>query len=150
LTAQRLRLAKVAAPQLEALLGLSHSLTLDEGLKHLIELRSSQINGCAYCLDMHWKDARAGGEPEERLYSLDAWRESPLYTDRERAALALCEAMTVIVDGEVPDPVWDTAAKHFDDSELAQLVFAVATINTWNRLNIAVRTPAGTYRPAQR
>lgn len=146
----RMQLLKVAHPQLQALLALEHSITLDESLSHLVKIRASQINGCAFCLDMHWKDARAAGEPEDRLYGLDAWRESPLYDDRERAALALCEAMTLITDGHVPDAIWDEAARRFDEEELAQLLFSIGTINLFNRLNIAVRTPSGTYRPAAR
>ncbi len=145
--APRIRMMKVAQPQVQAMLALEGSITLDESVRHLVQIRASQINGCAYCLDMHWKDARAAGEPEERLYSLDIWRESPLYDDRERAALALCEAMTLITGG-VSDGVWEEAARHFDEPELAQLVFAIAAINLWNRLNITVRNPPGTYRPA--
>ena len=112
----------------------SSSVELDHGLRLLIEIRASQINGCAFCLDMHWKDARAAGEPEERLYMLGAWRESPLYGERERAALELCEAMTEIAGRGVPDEVWERAAAAFGAEELAQLVFAIAVINTWNRL----------------
>jgi AhpD family alkylhydroperoxidase len=146
----RLELGKLARPQYQAMAALEASITLDESLKELVKLRASQINGCAYCLDMHWKDARAGGEPEERLYGLDAWRESPLYSERERAALALCEAMTLIAGSHVPDDVWDRAAALFDPEELAQLVFAITTINAWNRLAITVRTPPGTYQPRAR
>jgi AhpD family alkylhydroperoxidase len=146
----RLDLGKLARPQYQAMAALEASITLDESLKELVKLRASQINGCAYCIDMHWKDARAGGEPEERLYGLDAWRESPLYSERERAALALCEAMTLIAGSHVPDDVWDRAAAVFDPEELAQLVFAIAAINTWNRLAITVRTPPGAYQPPAR
>src|SRR5579863_3205536 len=95
----------------------SRSLDLDHGLRHLIEIRASQINRCAFCLDMHWKDARAAGESEERLYMLSAWRESPLYSDSERAALALCEAVTQLASGGVPDEVWEPAREHFDDDD---------------------------------
>jgi len=142
----RMQLRTVARPQIEALIALEHSIKLDETLTHLVKVRASQINGCAFCLDMHWKEARAAGERDERLYGLDAWRESPLYDDRERAALALCEAVTLITDGHVPDPVWDDAARHFDEAELGQLIFSIGTINLFNRLNITVRTPPGTYR----
>jgi AhpD family alkylhydroperoxidase len=117
------------------------------GPRHLVKVRASQINGCAFCLDMHWLDARADGESEVRLYSLDAWRESALYSDGERAALALCEAMTRLDDGHVPDAVWEAAAAHFDEEELAELVFAIAAINTWNRLMIASRAQPGHYTP---
>src|SRR5690349_6941943 len=98
----RLELTKVARPQYQAMVALERSITLDESVKELVKLRASQVNGCAYCIDMHWKDARAHGEPEERLYGLDGWEESPLYSDRERAALALCEAMTLIAGSHVP------------------------------------------------
>jgi AhpD family alkylhydroperoxidase len=121
---------------------------LEESLLHLIKLRASQINGCAYCLDMHWKDLRAIGETEQRLYSLDAWRECPYYTDRERAALAWTEAVTRITDGHVPDSVYDKVRPQFGEKELSYLTLAVAAINAWNRLSIAARTLPGTYQPA--
>ena len=118
---------------------------LEHNLLELIKLRASQINGCAFCIDMHWKDARAAGETEERLYALDAWRESPLYDERERAALELCEAMTLITEGQVPDEVWEPASEVLGD-EVAQVVFAVAAINTWNRLMITTRAEPGHYQ----
>ncbi len=121
---------------------------LEESLLHLIKLRTSQINGCAYCLDMHWKDLRAVGETEQRLYSLDAWRECPYYTDRERAALAWTEAVTRITDGHVSNEVFEEVRPEFDEKELSNLTLAVAAINTWNRLSIAARTTPGTYQPA--
>lgn len=114
-----------------------------------MQLRASQINGCAYCLDMHWKDLRAAGDNEQRLYSLDAWRECPYYSDRERAALAWAEAVTRVADGHVPDEVYNATAAHFSEKELADLTLAVATINAWNRLSIAARLRPGTYQPAQ-
>ncbi len=120
---------------------------LERPLLLLVQLRASQINGCAYCLDMHWKDLRAIGESEQRLCSLDAWRECPYYTDRERAALAWTEAVTLIA-GHVPDAVYDEVRPLFSDKELADLTFAVATINVWNRLSIAARVVPGTYQPA--
>src|SRR5579863_5834736 len=107
----------------------SRSLDLDHGLRHLIEIRASQLNGCAFCLDMHWKDARAAGETEERLSMIPAWDESPLFHDRERAALALTEAMTVISDNHVPDELWEDVSEHFTAEELAQIVFAITTVN---------------------
>ncbi|HMF65195.1 MAG TPA: carboxymuconolactone decarboxylase family protein [Edaphobacter sp.] len=119
------------------------------GLLHLIKLRVSQINGCAFCLDMHWKDLRASGEDEQRLYSLDAWRESPYYSERERAALAWAEALTLITNGHVPDAVYEQMQPHFNEKELADLTYAVITINAWNRLAISSRTPPGTYQPAK-
>jgi AhpD family alkylhydroperoxidase len=127
---------------------------LDEGLRLLVKLRASQINGCAYCIDMHWKELRALGENEQRLYSLDAWRECPYYSDRERAALAWTEAVTLISEDRVPDAVYDAVRPHFAEKELADLTLEVVAINGWNRLNIAARTEPGTYQhraaPAQR
>jgi AhpD family alkylhydroperoxidase len=114
----------------------------------LVQLRASQINGCAYCIDMHWKDLFANGEQEQRLYSLDAWRECPYYTERERAALTWAEAVTVIAGAHVPDAVYREVQPHFTEKELADLTFAVATINAWNRLSIAGRLIPGTYQPA--
>ena len=122
---------------------------LEHGLLHLVKLRASQVNGCAYCIDMHWKDARAAGETEQRLYGLDAWREAPYYTDRERAALAWTEAVTLLHDGHVPDAAYDAARSHFGEKELADLTWAVAAINAWNRVAIASRSEVGTYRPGQ-
>lgn len=146
----RYRYAKTSAAGFQAMLGLEeylHSCGLEEPLLHLIKLRASQINGCAYCLDMHWKDLRAIGETEQRLYSLDAWEESPFYSERERAALEWTEAVTRVADGHVPDAVYDRVRPHFSDKELADLTFAIATINAWNRLNVAARTESGTYQP---
>src|SRR5687768_11999758 len=117
-------------------------------LLHMVKLRASQLNGCAYCIDMHWKDARAGGESEQRLYGLDAWEESPYYTDRERAALRWTEAVTNVQDGHVPDAVYDAVRSHFSEQELVDLTWAVAAINAWNRLAIAMRAPAGAYNRA--
>jgi AhpD family alkylhydroperoxidase len=129
-----------------AMVRLESSIELEDRLHHLLSLRASQINGCAFCIDMHWKDARAAGELEERLYSLDAWRESPVYDRRERAALELCEAMTLISEGHVPDGVWEQASDALGE-ELAQVVFAIAAINTWNRLMITTRAEPGHYEP---
>ena len=144
--------AKVAPGVYQAMLGLEtylHQSGLELPLLHLIKLRASQVNGCAYCIDMHWKDLRAIGETEQRLYGLDAWRESPYYTDRERAALAWTEAVTRITDGHVPDHVYGEVHPHFSEKELADLTLAIATINAWNRLAIASRTEPGTYQPAK-
>ena len=143
---------KVAPGVFDAMIGLSNYLRktgLEESLVNLICLRASQINGCAYCIDMHWKDLRAANESEQRLYGLDAWQESPYYTDRERAALAWTEAVTNIHDGHVPDEVYEQARKFFPEKELADLTMAVTVINGWNRLNIAARTVAGTYQPGK-
>jgi AhpD family alkylhydroperoxidase len=120
---------------------------LEESLLHLVRLRASQINGCAYCLDMHWKDLIVLGEREQRLYSLDAWRECPWYSDREQAALAWTEAVTLVASGQVPDAVYEQARAHLSEKELADLTLAVATINAWNRLSIAARLTPGTYQP---
>jgi AhpD family alkylhydroperoxidase len=122
---------------------------LEEALLTLIDLRASQINGCAYCLDMHSKDLRAMGDTEQRLYSLEAWRECPYYTDRERAALEWTEALTLITKGRVSDEVYDRVRKHFNEKELSDLSLAVVAINGWNRLNIAARTVPGDYKPGQ-
>ena len=122
---------------------------LEESLLRLMFLRTSQINGCAYCLDMHWKDLRANGENEQRLYSLDAWRESPFYTDRERAALRWTEAVTLITSGHVPDKVYEEVRPHFSEKELSDLTLAVVAINGWNRMNIAARIVPGDYQPAR-
>jgi AhpD family alkylhydroperoxidase len=141
---------QAAAEPYAALLRLDESIEVEQPLRELVKVRASQLNGCAFCIDMHWKDARALGESEQRLYMLDAWRESPLYDDRERAALALCEAMTLVSEGQVPDDVWNDAAAAFDEDELAQLVYAIATINTWNRLAITARSEPGRYRSRHR
>ena len=120
---------------------------LEHPLLELVKMRASQLNGCAYCLDMHSKDARAAGETEQRLYLLDAWREVSLYSERERAALEWTEALTNIADGRVPDAVYALAREHFSEEELVNLALAVVAINGWNRLSIAFRAGAGNYRP---
>ncbi len=122
---------------------------LDHKFVHLLKLRASQMNGCAFCIDMHSIDARAAGETEQRLYALNAWREAPFFTDRERAGLAWIEAITLVSETHVPDDVYDEARRHFSDKEICDLTFIASTINAWNRLAIASRTPAGTYRPAR-
>lgn len=143
--AGRMRLVEQAPKRLMgAMIRFQASIELDERVHNLLSLRASQVNGCAFCIDMHWKDARAAGETEERLYSLDAWRESPFYDARERAALELCEAMTLLTEGHVPDEVWERASDSLGE-ELAQVVFAVAAINTWNRLMITTRAEPGHY-----
>lgn len=146
----RLRYAKAAPGVYKAMLGLETYVNesgLERNLLDLVRLRASQINGCAFCLDMHWKDLRAEGENEQRLYSLDAWRETPFYTERERAALAWTEAVTLVTDGHVPDEVYEQACRHFSEKELADLTLAIIAINGWNRLNVAFRTVPGTYEP---
>jgi AhpD family alkylhydroperoxidase len=148
----RLSYAKAAPGVYDAMDALERYLKdsgLDERLLLLIQLRASQINGCAYCLDMHWKDLMAIGESEQRLYSLDAWRECPYYTDRERAALEWTEAVTLIAKDHVPDAVYEAARRQFSEKELCDLTLAAAAINAWNRLAIASRTVPGAYQPAK-
>jgi AhpD family alkylhydroperoxidase len=124
--------------------------TMDPSLFELVKLRASQINGCAYCIDMHYKDARARGETEERLYMLGAWREASVYSEAERAALALTDAITLIADDHVPADVEAAARDQFDERAYAALVFTVATINTWNRLAITSHSVPGVYQPKVR
>jgi AhpD family alkylhydroperoxidase len=130
----------------QSLIAISTSVTasgLEPSLIELVKTRTSQINGCAFCLHMHTAEARAKGETEERLYLLDAWREAPAYTDRERAALGWTEALTVITEGHAPDAAYDEARRHFSESELAMLTSAIVAINAWNRIAIGYRlTPA--------
>jgi AhpD family alkylhydroperoxidase len=140
--AQEAQKAMYALEQYIAACGLEHSLI------HLLKMRASQINGCAYCIDMHSKDARALGETEQRLYELDAWRETPFYTDKERAALAWTEAITLVSETRVPDSVYEEVRKYFNEKEIVDLTFVVTTINAWNRLAIALRAVPGHYRPA--
>jgi AhpD family alkylhydroperoxidase len=121
---------------------------LDQKLVHLVKARASQMNGCAFCIDMHTKDARARGETEQRIYALNAWRETPFFTDRERAALAWAEAVTR-VDGGVPDPVFEEASGQFTEKELVDLTWAVEAINGWNRVAISFRAVPGSYQPAK-
>jgi AhpD family alkylhydroperoxidase len=144
----RLRMARLTPDMYQEFIafGHRHEGGVEPLLAELVKLRASQINHCAFCLDMHYKDARALGETEERLYMLPAWREASVYSERERAALALTEAITELTDGYVPDDVYDAAAKVFDEKELATVIWLVAIINTWNRLNVTTRNPAGSYR----
>jgi AhpD family alkylhydroperoxidase len=121
---------------------------LEKSLLELVKVRASQINGCAYCLDMHTKDARALGESEQRIYMLNAWRESPFYSERERAALAWTEAVTLVTDG-VPDSVFEEVRTQFNEQELVSLTWAITTINAWNRIAISFRAVPGEYQPAQ-
>ena len=146
LGARRIAMDQLAPRPFAEMLRLEKAIDLDERVRHLVTVRASQVNGCAFCIDMHWKEARAAGESEDRLYSLDAWRESPLYSARERAALALCEAVTLIADSQVPDEAWDAAAAEFEPGELSHLVFAITAINDWNRLVISARLEPGSYR----
>ena len=146
----RLNIGAVSPAAYRAMLGLEkfiHESSIEPKLAHLLKMRASQINGCAYCLDMHSKDARASGETEQRLYGLDAWREAPYYNDRERAALEWIESLTLVTDGHVPDEVYDRARKQFSERELVELAIVAVAINGWNRLAIAFRSEAGTYQP---
>ncbi len=120
---------------------------LENSLLELIKLRASQINGCAYCIDMHTKDARANGETEQRLYGLSAWREAPFYTERERAALLWTETVTLVSETHIPDDVYEAARKLFDEKEIVDLTMAIIAINGWNRLAIGFRTVPGSYQP---
>ncbi|HTL44378.1 MAG TPA: carboxymuconolactone decarboxylase family protein [Vicinamibacterales bacterium] len=122
---------------------------LEHRLLELVKTRASQINGCAYCIDMHTKDARAEGETEQRLYGLSAWRETPFYTDRERAALEWAEALTLISENDVPDSLYEAVRQHFSETELVNLSMAIITINGWNRLAIPFRSVPGSYQRKQ-
>jgi AhpD family alkylhydroperoxidase len=148
----RLESQKASPAAYHAMLGLETFVRKSSKLEHsligLVKMRASQINGCAYCIDMHSKDARAAGETEQRLYALDAWRETPFFTDRERAALAWTEAVTLVREGHVPDAVYEEARQRFSEEELVNLTMAVVTINGWNRLAIAFRAVPGEYQPA--
>ncbi|QDU88022.1 Alkyl hydroperoxide reductase AhpD [Pirellulimonas nuda] len=133
-----------------AMLGVEKALTqgsIEKPLRELIHLRVSQINGCAFCIDMHWKDARAAGESEQRLYGLSAWRESPYYSERERAGLLLAEELTRVADRSIPEEVHEAARESFNDQEISDLAWTVSAINAWNRVNIALRTVPGNYQP---
>lgn len=145
----RFSYGKTAPKVFDAMDGLdSYAFGLERSLLDLVRLRASQLNGCAYCLDMHWKDLVAAGEQPQRLYSLDAWRECPWYSTRERAALAWTEAVTLVSEGQVPDAVYEEVRPVFDDRELCELTLAIAAINAWNRLSIAARLVPGEYQPA--
>jgi len=146
---RRLDYARVAPGAVHAMYALqqyTQSSGLEHSLLELVKLRSSEINGCAYCLDMHSKDARAAGETEQRIYVLSAWREAPFYTPRERAALAWTEAVTLIPNG-VTDELYESVREHFDEKELVDLTLAIVTINGWNRLSISLGADVGSYQP---
>ncbi|GMV94878.1 MAG: alkyl hydroperoxide reductase AhpD [Candidatus Hydrogenedentota bacterium] len=127
-----------------------HQCGLEQSLLELVKTRASQLNGCAYCIDMHTKDARVGGETEQRLYALSAWAETPFFSARERAALAWTEAVTLVSAGHVPETVFEVASQQFTEAELVDLTLAIVAINGWNRLAIAFRTVPGTYQPTAR
>jgi AhpD family alkylhydroperoxidase len=146
----RIEYAKVApgtVQAMQALEGYVRQSRLEPALLELVRVRASQINGCAFCIDMHTKDARAVGESEQRLYALDAWRETPFFSERERAALEWTEAVTRVSEGHVPDEVYERAREQFTEKELVDLTMAVVTINGWNRLAISTRALPGSYQP---
>ncbi len=149
----RLEPHKVAPAAYQAMFGLENyirkSSKLEPSLLELIRMRASQINGCAFCLDMHSKDARAEGETEQRLYTLSAWRETPFFTLREQAALAWTEALTLIAEGHAPDDVYEEVRKQFSEEELVNLTLAIVTINGWNRMAIGFRMVPGAYQSAK-
>ncbi|MCE9537919.1 MAG: carboxymuconolactone decarboxylase family protein [Bacteroidetes bacterium] len=145
----RLNYSEVAPDALKAMLELEKFVTnsgLEKSLYELVKTRASQINGCAYCLDMHTKDARIAGESEQRLYALSAWRETPFYTEHERAALEWTEALTLISKNNVPDSLYEATRKHFSEKEMVTLTMSIIAINGWNRLAIGFRTVPGTYK----
>ena len=147
---QRLNYAKIAPDALKGMLELETYVAasqLERSLYELVKTRASQINGCAYCLDMHAKDARKAGETEQRLYALSAWRETPFYTERERAGLEWTESLTLISENDVPDALYEAVRKQFNEEELVALTMAIVAINAWNRLAISFRTVPGTYEP---
>jgi AhpD family alkylhydroperoxidase len=148
---QRLDFYKANPAAVKALIGVEERIgksALEKSLTELVRLRASQINGCAYCLDMHTKDARRAGETEQRIYALSAWRETPFFTERERAALDWTEALTRVADTHVPDDVFERVSKQFKEEELVALTFGVVVINAWNRLAISLRPPVGSYQSA--
>ncbi|MGH9325631.1 MAG: carboxymuconolactone decarboxylase family protein [Terriglobia bacterium] len=148
--ANRIDYEKVARGAVNAMLAIERYVRnsgLEPSLLELVRLRASQINGCAFCVDMHTKDARARGESEQRLYAVAVWEDTPFFTERERAALAWTEAVTRISDTRVPDEVYEQACKHFSEKELVDLTLAVIAINGWNRLSVSFRKEAGTYQP---
>ncbi len=138
-----------AMAAMQALQGAAQKSGLPEKTAHLVHLRASQINGCGFCVDLHPRMMKKAGETDRRIFSVAAWREAPFYTDAERAALALTEALTRIADREepVPDAIWNEAARHFDEKALAALVVEIAAINVWNRFNVATRQVAGEWNP---
>jgi len=148
----RIDYRKLAQQPLQSMLALEKYISesgLDHKLVHLVKMRASQINGCAYCLDMHSLEARAVGESEQRLYTLEAWRETPFFSDRERAALSWTEALTLISQTHAPDDVYEELRKQFSENEIVDLTFAIGAINLWNRLAISMRSVPGRYKPAK-
>jgi AhpD family alkylhydroperoxidase len=148
--AERLNIGREAPELSRALVALEREIRIDPMLRELVKLRASILNGCAYCIDMHTKDARKAGESEQRLYAIAAWREAPFFSERERAALDLTDAVTLLADTHVPADIWKKAAQSFDSEELAHLLWQIAAINAWNRIAVATRQTVGNYEPRAR
>ena len=147
---QRIDYSKVAPDAVRALMGVelyARQSGLEHSLLALVKLRASYMNGCAYCVDMHTKDARVEGESEQRLYAIPVWSETPFFTDRERAALAFTEAVTTLGHGGVSDAVFEEVSAHFSEAEIVKLTMAIVAINSWNRLAVTFRAEPGTYQP---
>ena len=140
---ERLSIGREAPAISRAMVALEREVHIEPLLRELVQLRASILNGCAYCIHMHTKKARAAGESEHRLYAVSAWHEAPFFDERERAALALTDAITLIAETHVPADVFEDAARHFDNEELASLIWQIAAINAWNRIAMATRTPFG-------
>jgi len=143
----RLEVPRHARPVYQAMVAFDGAIELDSSLRDLVSLRASIVNGCAHCVDMHTIDARTRGESEQRLYAVAAWHEAPFFSERERAALQLTDAITLIADWHVPRDDFETAREHFDDEELVQLIWAITAINAWNRVAISTRMLPGLYEP---
>ncbi|HEX4055064.1 MAG TPA: carboxymuconolactone decarboxylase family protein [Tepidisphaeraceae bacterium] len=149
---QRINYAKLSPQAIHAMRAIEQFVRqcgLENSLLELVRLRASQINGCAYCIDMHTKDARAAGESEQRLYSLSVWRETPFYSERERAAMAWTEAVTLVSENHVPDEIYESVRRQFSEIEMVNLTMAIVAINGWNRLAISFRIEPGTYQVPQ-
>ena len=144
----RLELGRAARPVYRAMVAFDGAIELDSALRDLVSLRASILNGCAYCVDMHTLDARSRDESEQRLYAVAAWHEAPFFSERERAALELTDAITLIADSRVPSDSFELAREHFDDEELVQLIWAITAVNAWNRVAVTTRMLPGEYEPA--
>ena len=145
--AERMNIGHEAPELSRALVALEREIRIDPVLRELVKLRASILNGCAYCIDMHTKDARKAGESEQRLYAVAAWHEAPSFSERERSALALTDAVTLLADTHVPADIWKEAAHYFESEELAHLLWQIAAINAWNRIAVATRQTVGDYQP---
>ena len=145
-TSGRLDIHRELPDMSRAMIAFEQAITVEPVLRELVKLRASILNGCAYCIDMHSKKARKAGESEQRIYMLAAWQDAPFFSERERAALALTDAMTLVAETHVPAEVYEKAAELFDSEELAHLIWQITAINVWNRVSIATRAPVGTYR----